>query len=172
VSGLGFSPVTGLAPRPVTVAIGGERFTIGAALADVWLEAWATHGVAHLMSAMLATNTDRYRWYRLMARNPERAGPMMDASRALFGKAAGCEWWAADRLAVQSVGWSGVGGELYSQGLRPGEVPLTVWLAAAYRAMALATPKEERAALEGSLLLPPAGYDTGELPEVHEIFTP
>jgi hypothetical protein len=37
----------------------------------------------------------------------------------------------------------------------------------------LSTPKEERPALDGSLMMPPDGYDTGELPQdVNEFFTP
>jgi hypothetical protein len=172
VTGIGFVPLAGLTPRPITVAIAGERFTVRAALADVWLQTWARHGLAHLMSGMLGSKTDEYRWYRLMARDPERAAAMTEASRLLFGRAAGCDWWVADRLAAQSVAWAGVGGELYAQGLRPAEVPLGVWLAAAYRVMILSAPKADRAAVEGSLALPPAGYDTGELPELEDIFTP
>lgn len=172
MTGIGFAALPGLAPRPLTVAVAGERFTIRPALADIWLHAWARHGLAHLMAGMLGSKTDEYRWYRLMGRSPERAAAMTDASRRLFGAAAGCEWWVADRLAVQSTAWAGVGGELYAQGLRPAEVPLTVWTAAAYRVMILAAPREDRPAIEGSLQLPPAGYDTGELPELEDIFTP
>jgi hypothetical protein len=172
VSGIGFAILAGLEPRPITIVVAGERFTVRAALADVWLQAWARHGLAHLMGGMLSSKTDEYRWYRLMSRDPDRAAGMTTASRQLFGKAAGCEWWVAERLAIQSVTWTGVGGELYSQGLRPAEVPLAVWLASAYRVMMLAARKEDRAAIEGSLMLPPDGYDTGELPELEDIFTP
>lgn len=171
-NGIGFDPLAGLTPRPITIAVAGERFTIRAALADVWLDAWARHHIGHLMGAMLSTKTDEYRWHRIAARNPERIESRAEASRRLFGKAAGCEWWVADKLALHSVSWAGVGGELYAQGLRPAEVPLAVWLASTYRIMMASAPKEERSAIEGSLMLPPAGYDTGELPEVDEIFTP
>ena len=172
MSGIGFDPRAGLEPRPLTIAVGTERFTVRAALADVWLDAWARHGTAYVAPPMLASKHDEYRWYRLGSRDPERAAGMLDASRQVFGKAAGCEWWVAERLAVQSLNWAGFGGELYAQGLRPAEVPLAVWLAATYRVMLLAARKEDRAAIEGSLALPPAGYDTGELPELEDIFTP
>lgn len=172
--GVGFSPLAGLSPpRPTTVQFDGHIYRIRGAMADVWLEAWARWSVERVMLAMLDSKTDEYRYYRSMSRGAEGAAAAMEASRRLFGHAAGTDWWVADRLAFQSVGWAGVGGELYSQGLRPAEVPLAVWLAGAFRVLMLSAPKESRAAVEGSLMMLPDGYDTGELPsDTSEFFTP
>lgn len=173
MNGIRFAPRAGLGPHPITVAVGGERFTIRAARADVWLDAWAHHGVSHLAPAMLESKRDEYGWYRAASRSPDRAVAMMDASRSIFAQAAGlADWWVADRIAVESVNWAGVGGELYTQGLRPAEVPLAIWIACAYRTIMLSVPKDDRAAIEGAIMLPPAGYDTEELPALEDIFTP
>jgi hypothetical protein len=174
MTGIGFSPLAGLTPpRPITVKLDGTVYTIRGAMADVWLEGWAQWGVDRVMLAMLEGKADEYRYFRSMSRGPDGAAAAIEASRRLFGQAAGVEWWTADRLAFQSVGWAGVGGELYSQGLRPADVPLAVWLAGALRVLMLSTPKESRAAVEGSLMMPPDGYDTGELPQdASEFFTP
>lgn len=174
MDGVGFSPLAGLTPpRPITVKFDGHIYRIRGAMADVWLEAWAQWGVDRVILSMLDGKADEYRYFRSMSKGPEGAANAIEASRRLFGQAAGTQWWTADRLAFQSVGWAGVGGELYSQGLRPAEVPLAVWLAGAFRVLILSTPKEGRPAVEGSLMMPPDGYDTGELPsDASEFFTP
>lgn len=174
MTGIGFAALAGLTPpRPITVKFDDHVYRIRGAMADVWLEGWAQWSVDRVMLAMLDGKADEYRYYRSMSRGPEGAARAIEASRRLFGQAAGTDWWTADRLAFQSVGWAGIGGELYSQGLRPAEVPLAVWLAGAFRVLMLSTPKEGRPAVEGSLMMPPDGYDTGELPQdASEFFTP
>jgi hypothetical protein len=174
MTGVAFASLAGLTPpRPITVKFDGHVYRIRGAMADVWLEAWATWSVDRVMVAMLDGKADEYRYFRSMSRGADGAAAAIEASRRLFGHAAGTDWWTADRLAFQSVGWAGVGGELYSQGLRPPEVPLAVWLAGAFRVLMLSTPKDERPAVEGSLMMPPDGYDTGELPQdASEFFTP
>lgn len=169
---IGFNPRAGLAIRPLTVALGGTRYHVRAAPAAVWLEAWAGAGTVGLLRAMLHDKGEQYEFYRALSKGHIDLAAVHEASRRLFASAAGCDWWVAERLAMQSVAWAGVGGELYTQGLRPGEVPLAVWLAAAYRVMMLSVRGEERTALEGSLQLPPDGYDTGEPAALEEIFTP
>lgn len=167
-----FDPRAGLSIRPLTVALGDDRYHIRAAPASVWLEAWAAHGATGVMRAMVHDKAEQYRYYRALSKGEISLVDAHEASRRLFAAAAGCEWWIADRLALQSVVWPGVGGELYMNGMRPGDVPLAVWLATAYRIIVLSTKAEDRAALEGSLELPPDGYDTGEPATLDEIFTP
>lgn len=170
---IGFDPRAGLALRPFTVHLGGDRYHIRSASAAVWLEAWASGGVTGVLRAMLHDKAEQYRFYRALSKGEISLAEVHEASRRLFAAAAGCdEWWVADRLALQSVTWAGVGGELYTQGLRPDAVPLTVWLAVTYRVMILSVKAEERTVLEGSLQLPPDGYDTGEPAPLSEIFTP
>lgn len=174
IAGVTFAPLAGLTPpRPITVKFDATVYTIRGAMADVWLQGWAQWSVDRVMLAMLEGKADEYRYFRSMSRGPEGAAAAIEASRRLFGQAAGTDWWTADRLAFQSLGWAGIGGELYSHGLRPAEVPLAVWLAGAFRVLMQSTPKESRAAVEGSLMMPPDGYDTGELPQdASEFFTP
>lgn len=87
---------------------------------------------------------------------------LADAGRRLFAKAAGADWWAAERIAVQSVSWAGIGGELYLSGLRPGEVPLPVWLGAAYRTWMSQLDAKARSSADTALTMPPPGYDSDE----------
>lgn len=168
---IGFDPLAGLVDRQLTVALAGHTYTIAPAPAAVWLQSWAQYGVDRLMGDRLDTG-DRYRYYSDVVKGRCTAAMAAEASRRLFGRAAGCDWWVADRLALQSVAWAGVGGELYAQGLRPDSVPLVVWLGCTYRVLMAAANRKDRAVLESSLTLPPDGYDTGELPNsIDEIFT-
>lgn len=159
-----FDPLAGLGVRPVTVLLAGYRYEIRAASAQVWLQAWATVGADRLMPAMITDPVDAYRYYTDLATGRTRRASALQASRLMWGKAAGVDWWIADNLAVQAVNWAGIGGELYAQGLRPDTVPLAVWLAAAYRVVMASVKPGDRAVVEASLALPPDGYDTGELP--------
>jgi hypothetical protein len=159
-----FEPQAGLALRPITVQLAGHPYVIRAAPADVWLDAWVSYGVGRVMAAMLTDTADRYRYYSDMASGRLRPESALEASRKVWGHAAGCDWWVADNLALHAVNWTGVGGELWSQGLRPSTVPLAVWLAGAYRVVMASVKRDDRAAVEASLAMPPAGYDTGELP--------
>ena len=159
-----FDPRAGLALRPITVQLAGYRYEIRAAAAEVWLEAWVTGGAGRVMAAMITHPADRYRYYSDLSTGRLRPESALEGSRRLFGQAAGCEWWVADNLALHAVNWSGVGGELYTQGLRPSTVPLGVWLAGAYRVVMASVKPDDRAAVEASLAMPPAGYHTGELP--------
>ncbi len=160
-----FDPRAGLGLRPVTVQLAGHRYEIRAAPAEVWLEAWVSYGVGRVMPAMLTDAGDRYRYYSDLSTGRMRPESALEASRRVWGEAAGCDWWVADNLALHAVNWSGVGGELWAQGLRPSTVPLGVWLASAYRVIMSSQKPEDRAAIEASLALPPAGYHSGELPQ-------
>lgn len=159
-----FDPRAGLALRPITVQLAGHRYDIRAAPADVWLEAWVSYGVGRMLPAMLTDATEAYRYYSDLSAGRLRPASALEASRLLWGRAAGCDWWVADNLALHAVNWTGTGGELYAQGLRPSTVPLGVWLAGAYRVVMASVKPNDRAAVEASLAMPPAGYDTGELP--------
>lgn len=159
-----FDPVAGLGTRPLTVRLASHPYQIRAAPAQVWLEAWARVGVGRVMAAMITDPKDAYRYYSDMSSGRVRPDSALEASRQLWGRAAGVDWWVADNLALHAVNWGGVGGELYAQGLRPASVPLAVWLAGAYRVIMASVKRDERAAVEASMALPPDGYDTGELP--------
>jgi hypothetical protein len=159
-----FDPRAGLGLRPVTVQLAGHRYQVRAAPAEVWLEVWAMQGVGRVLPGMLTDPVDRYRYYSDLSTGRMRPASALEASRLLWGQAAGCDWWVADNLALQAVNWTGVGGELYAQGLRPASVPLGVWLASAYRVLMASVKPDERPVVEGSLAMPPDGYDTGELP--------
>lgn len=158
--GVLFDPRAGLDLRPFTVDLAGEAYHIRAAPASVWLEAWGTYGVGRVMAAMLHEPAERYRYYRGLSRGTVTGPAALEASRLLWGAAAGTDWWTADNLAVQSVNWAGVGGELYAQGLRPDAVPLGVWLAASWRVILASVKREDRAAVEAEVTMRPAGYDT------------
>lgn len=167
-----FDPLAGLAARALAVQLAGYRYEIRAASARVWLETWAHVGAGRVMAAMITDPVDSYRYYSDLSTGRARPESALEASRRLWGAAAGVDWWVADNLALQAVNWAGVGGELYAQGLRPDEVPLAVWLAGAYRVVMTSVKPSERAVVEGSLALPPDGYDTGELPRsISEFFT-
>lgn len=172
---LGFDPLAGLETRPYRVAVAGHLITVPAATASTWLVAWGEYGAAGVLFGMLDNPTDRYRLTSAVMNGDATGDQVAAASRTLFATAAGTapRWWLAERLAMYSVSWSGVGGEMLSQGLRPAELPLGAWLACAYRVLVTCTKKEDWPGLEASLVLPPAGYDTQQLPSrMGEFFTP
>ena len=168
-----FEPLAGLSARPYTVAVAGQTFTVAAAPASVWLDAWARYEAAGVLVGLVTDPIIRYRITAAVINGETTGDKVAEASRRLWAAAAGVPWWTADRLAAYSLSWSGAGGELWTQGVRPDATPLAAWLACTYRLVAGSTKKEGQAALEASLTLPPAGYDTGELPaSIGEFFTP
>lgn len=168
-----FDARAGLAARPYTVQIAGRVYSIPAAPAAVWLDAWADYGASGVLIGLVTDPIARYRITAAVLNGETTGDQVAEASRRLWAAAAGVPWWTGERIAMYSVSWSGAGGEMWTQGLRPDAVPLAAWLACAYRFVVACTKKDNLPALEASLTLPPAGYDTGELPaSIGEFFTP
>jgi hypothetical protein len=176
-----FDPLPGIDPVPITVRIAGRVYTAPARTAGDWftvlkragwLSRWriipdSEHdprgiGAAAVMAVCL--DGDPGGAYRLRVAIDDgdvSASAVADAGRRLFAKAAGAPWWVAERVAIQSVAWTGVGAELYMKGMRP-DVPLPVWLGAAYRTWMSLLDDKARKAADDALSLPPSGYDSDE----------
>lgn len=185
-----FEPWQGIDPAPITARVAGRRYTAPAmnagewfaALQKVgWLRQWrftpdrefdpAGLGAAAMFELLCTGAADRYRLSLAVEDGHITGAQLAKAARAVFEKAAGVSWWTAERLAVQSVSWSGIGAALYTTGMRL-NVPLPVWLGAAYRTWMSLVDDDERAAADTALALPPAGYDAEvQLPtSIDELF--
>lgn len=177
-----FDPLAGIEPAPITVRIAGRVYEAPPRMAGEWFTVlkragWLTRwriiadaeydpdglGAAGVLSVCLEDDPAGAYRIRLAVDDGDVSGKAVaDAGRKLFAKAAGVEWWVAERVAIQSLSWSGIGAELYMKGMRPGEVPLPVWLGAAYRTWMSLLDDKARAATDTTLSLPPAGYDSDE----------
>ncbi len=176
-----FEPWQGITPAPITVRLGGRVYTAPARTAGGWLDAltaagWLTRwriigdpehdpdglGAAGVMDVCCGDPRDAYRLALAVDEGTVAVAGLATAGRKVIEKAAGVQWWIAERLALQSVSWSGIGGELYTKGLRPHEVPLPVWLGATYRTWMGMLDDKQRTATDTALSLPPAGYDSDE----------
>ena len=176
-----FDPPQGITPAPITVKIGGRVYTAPARTAGGWLEAlyaagWLKRwriigdpehdpdglGAAGIMDVCCNDARDAYRLALAIDEGTVSVAALAEAGRKVIAKASGVDWWIAERLALQSVSWSGIGGELYVKGLRPHEVPLPVWLGATYRTWMGMLDDKARTAADTALSLPPAGYDSDE----------
>lgn len=177
-----FDPLQGIEPAPITVRIAGRVYEAPARSAGGWLTTlkragWLTRwrviadderdpeglGAAGVLSVCLEDDPAGAYRLRLAVDDGAVSGKAVaDAGRKLFAKAAGVDWWIAERVAIQSISWAGVGAELYMKGMRPGDVPLPVWLGAAYRTWMSLLDDKARAAADTALSLPPAGYDSDE----------
>jgi hypothetical protein len=189
---LAFEPWHGINPAPITAMIAGRRYTMPAMNAGEWFTAmggigwlsrWrflphAEHdpdglGAAMLIELMCAGAADAYRLSVAVDDGRVSARDLAGAARRVFERAAGCPWWTAERIAMQSVSWSGIGGALYLSGLRP-DVPLPVWLGGAYRTWMSLVDDKERSFADTALTLPPPGYDSGDVQlasSIDELFT-
>lgn len=176
-----FEPWQGITPAPITVKVGGRIYTAPARTAGAWFDAltaagWLKRwriigdpehdpdglGAAGVMDVCCADARDAYRLAVAIDEGTVSVAGLAKAGRDLIAKASGVDWWVAERLALQSVSWSGIGGELYTKGLRPHEVPLPVWLGATYRTWMGMLDDKGRTATDTALSLPPAGYDSDE----------
>lgn len=176
-----FEPWHGITPAPIPATIAGRVYTMPAMDAAEWFRAmsrigWLSrwrflpheehdpHGIgpAALIELMCTGPADMYRLSVAVDDGRVTARELADAARAVFERAAGVPWWSAERLAAQSLSWSGIGGALYLSGLRP-DVPLPVWLGAAYRTWMGFVPDKERSFADAALTLPPSGYDPGNV---------
>lgn len=188
---LTFEPWHGIDPSPITVNVAGRVYTMPAMDTAGWFAAmgrvgWLRHwrflphhehdpqglGAAVLFDLMCTSAADMYRLSLAVDDGHVSARHIADAARRVFERAAGCPWWAAERIAAQSVSWSGIGGALYLTGLRP-DVPLPVWLGAAYRTWMSLVNDDERSFADAALTLPPPGYDSQDVPlaaSIHELF--
>lgn len=120
-------------------------------------------GAAGVMSVCMADDPGgEYRLRLAIDDGAVSVASVAEAGRRLFAAAAGVDWWVAERIAVQSLSPSGVGGELYLRGMRPGEVSLPMWLGAAYRTWMGLLDEKTRASTDTALILPPSGYDADE----------
>lgn len=187
-----FNPTHGIAPAPITVRIAGHVYTAPPRMAGEWFAAltragWLSRwriiadpetdpdglGAAAVMAVCLEDDPGGAYRLRLAVDDGEVSGKAVaEAGRKIIAKAAGVEWWIAERIAIQSLSWSGIGAELYMKGMRPDEVPLPVWLGAAYRTWMTLLDDKARASADTALVLPPAGYDSDEpLPKsLEELF--
>lgn len=189
---LTFEPWHGIAPSPITAMIAGRRYTMPAMNAGEWFEAmgsigwlkrWrfqphAEHdpdglGAAMLIELMCEGAADAYRLSVAVDDGRVTARQLADAARRVWERAAGVPWYTAERIATQSVSWSGIGGALYLTGLRL-DVPLPVWLGGAYRTWMSLVDDKERSFADAALTLPPAGYDSEDVQlasSLDELFT-
>lgn len=178
---LTFEPWHGIAPAPITAVIAGRRYTMPPMNAGEWFTAmggigWLSRwrflpheehdpdglGAAMLIELMCSGAADAYRLSVAVDDGRVSARQLADAARRVFERAAGCPWWAAERIAAQSLSWAGIGGALYLSGLRP-DVPLPVWLGAAYRTWMSLVDDKERSLADATLTLPPSGYDSEDV---------
>lgn len=185
-----FEPWQGIDPTPITARVAGRAYTAPAMNAAEWFAAmqragWLKRwrlipdrehdpsgiGAAAMFDLMCASAADAYRLSVAVDDGKVTAEQLAKAARKVFAKAAGVPWWVAERIAVQSVSWSGIGGLLYTSGLRP-TVPLPVWLGAAYRTWMSNVEDDARGPADAALALPPSGYDTEVKPaaSIDELF--
>lgn len=178
---LTFEPWHGIAPSPITAMIAGRRYTMPAMNAGEWFTAmggigWLTRwrflphqehdpdglGAAMLIELMCSGAADAYRLSVAVDDGRVTARQLADAARKVWERAAGVPWYTAERIATQSVAWSGIGGALYLAGMRL-DVPLPVWLGGAYRTWMSLVDDKERSFADAALSLPPSGYDSKDV---------